>query len=91
MNKQQLVAAMANSADLTKADAGKLLQGFIETISRSLSEGERIALTGFGTFAVVDRKPRTCRNPHTGELLNIPARKAVKFKPGKELAEKVNR
>lgn len=91
MNKQQLVAAMANSADLTKTDAGKLLQGFIETITSSLNRGERIALTGFGIFAVVDRKARTCRNPRTGKLLKIPARKAVKFKPGKELAEKVNR
>jgi len=90
MNKQQLVESMAQSANLTKADAERLLHAFMETITKCLAKGETISLIGFGTFSVADRAARGCRNPQTGERMVIPARTVAKFRPGKKLAEAVN-
>ena len=90
MNKQQLVESMAKSAHLTKTDAGRFLQGFMETVTDILVRGGQIFLIGFETFAVVDRLAKACRNPQTGELMGIPAGKAVKFRPGKKPAEAVS-
>lgn len=89
MNRTELIAALAEEAGITKTDAGKALNAVIKCVGESLAKGEPVALVGFGTFSIVDKPARTARNPRTGETLNVAAKKAVKFKVGKELAEKV--
>lgn len=89
MNKQELIVAMAAESGLTKADSKKALDAFISSTSKSLQEGERVALVGFGSFSVSERAARKGRNPQTGKEINIAAKKVVKFKPGAELAENV--
>lgn len=89
MNKAELIEAMASKADLTKADAKKALDAFIESTTKSLKKGERIALVGFGSFSVAKRAARTGRNPKTGQEMQIPAKKVVKFKPGADLSKTV--
>ena len=90
MNKQELIAAMAAHADLTKADAGRALDAFCEAVTAALSRGDDVALVGFGTFAVKTRDARTGRNPATGEAIEIAASNSVGFKPGKALKDAVN-
>ena len=90
MNKAELIDAIASSAGLTKADAKKALDAFIETTSDSLKKDDRVALVGFGTFSVAQRSARTGRNPQTGKEINIPAKKVVKFKTGADLAKSVS-
>ncbi|MGZ2368496.1 HU family DNA-binding protein [Ancylomarina sp. YFZ004] len=87
MNKAQLIEAMANKAGLTKADAKKALDAFIETTSEALKGEDRVALIGFGSFSVSTREARTGRNPQTGKPIDIPAKKVIKFKAGSELVE----
>ena len=89
MNKTELTNAIAESAELTKTDAGKALQGFMQAVSDSLARGEKISLIGFGSFSVVNRAARSCQNPQTGKKMKIAARKVVKFKVGKQLADTV--
>jgi DNA-binding protein HU-beta len=89
MNKAELIEAIASKADLTKADAKKALDAFIDATSDTLKKGDRVALVGFGSFSVAKRAARTGRNPKTGEEMQIPAKKVVKFKPGAELAKVV--
>ncbi len=89
MNKAQLIDAMAENAGLTKADAKKALDGFINATSSALSTGDRVALVGFGSFSISNRKARTGRNPQTGKEISIPAKNVVKFKAGAELSDKV--
>ena len=89
MNKTELITAIAESTELTKADAGRALQGFMQAVTESLARGEKITLIGFGTFSVVNRAARNCQNPQTGKIMKIAAKKAVKFKTGKQLAETV--
>ncbi|MDE5421867.1 HU family DNA-binding protein [Ancylomarina sp. DW003] len=89
MNKAQLIEAMANKAGLTKADAKKALDAFIETTSEALKGEDRVALIGFGSFSVSTREARTGRNPQTGKPIDIPAKKVIKFKAGSELTEVV--
>ena len=89
MNKAQLIDAMASQADLSKADAKKALDAFITSTGAALKEGDRVALVGFGSFSVAERKARTGRNPKTGAEMQIPAKKVVKFKAGSELADNV--
>ncbi len=89
MNKTELVAAIAKSAEITKADASRALQALLDAITTSLADGESIALTGFGTFSVTKRAARTGRNPRTGAELKIAAKTVAKFKPGKGLSEAV--
>lgn len=89
MNKAELIDAIAGGADLTKADAKKALDAFIESTSGALKKGDRVALVGFGSFSVASRSARTGRNPQTGKEITIPAKKVVKFKPGSELADTV--
>ena len=89
MNKAQLIDAMASEADLTKADAKKALDAFVNATSSSLKKGERISLVGFGSFSISNRAARTGRNPKTGAEMQIPAKKVVKFKAGSELSESV--
>ena len=90
MNKSELVAAIAESADITKADAEKALKGTLDAITGALAKGDRIALVGFGTFSVSKRAARTGRNPSTGKPLKIAAKTVAKFKAGSKLAEAVN-
>ncbi len=89
MNKAELIDVMAAEAGLTKADAKKALEAFINTTSKSLQEGDKVTLVGFGTFSVSDRSERKGRNPQTGSEISIAAKKVVKFKPGSELSAAV--
>ncbi|HPS27173.1 MAG TPA: HU family DNA-binding protein [Bacteroidales bacterium] len=89
MNKAELIDAMAGEAKLTKADAKKALDAFIKATSVALKKGDRVALVGFGSFAVAKRAARKGRNPQTGKEIKIAAKKVVKFKAGTELAAKV--
>ncbi len=86
MNKAQLIDAIADKAGLTKVDAKKGLDATIEVVSEALKAGDRVALVGFGSFAISERGARTGRNPQTGKEIKIAAKKVVKFKPGAELS-----
>ncbi|MFV2057706.1 MAG: HU family DNA-binding protein [Thiohalomonadales bacterium] len=90
MNKSELVDAVAESAELSKAAASKAVDGFISAITGALAQGDQVALVGFGTFLVRDRAARTGRNPRTGEEIQIPAAKNPAFKAGKALKDAVN-
>lgn len=90
MNKTELVAAMAEKANLTKADSEKALKAFLETVEETLKAGDKVQLVGFGTFEVADRAEREGHNPRTGEKTIIPASKAPKFKAGKALKDALN-
>lgn len=89
MTKADLVASMAGAAGITKAAAEKALDGFIDAVTKTLKKGDKLALTGFGTFSVSNRKARTGRNPQTGETIKIKAAKVPKFTAGKGLKEAV--
>lgn len=89
MNKAELIDAMASESNLTKADAKKALDAFINVTSSSLKKGEKVVLIGFGTFDVSDRSARTGRNPQTGKPIQISAKKVVKFKAGAQLSDDV--
>jgi DNA-binding protein HU-beta len=89
MNKAELIDAMASDAGLTKADAKRALEAFVDATQDALKTGDRVALVGFGTFAVSKRAARKGRNPQTGKEIKIAAKKVVKFKPGNELANTV--
>ena len=91
MNKTELVAAMAEQADMTKKDAEKALTAFTAVVAKELRNGGKIQLVGFGTFEVAERAAREGRNPQTGETMQIAAAKAPKFKAGKALKDEVNR
>lgn len=90
MKKVELVEAIAKKAGLTKADAARSLDATLEAIGGALKKGDKVPLVGFGTFAVSKRSARTARNPRTGATIKIPARKAVTFKAGSALKDKVN-
>lgn len=90
MNKTELIDAIAESADISKAAAGRALNGTLEAITNALVEGDTVTLIGFGTFSVRDRAARTGRNPQTGKPIDIPASKVPAFKAGKSLKEAVN-
>lgn len=86
MNKTDLINAIAEAAGLTKADATKALNATTAAIVNAVKNDDKVALVGFGTFSVSERPGRTGKNPRTGEVIEIPAKKVVKFKPGAELA-----
>ena len=90
MNKADLIESIADSADLSKASAGRALDAAIESITKSLKNGDTITLVGFGTFSVRHRKARMGRNPRTGEEIQIKASKVPGFKPGKALKDAIN-
>lgn len=90
MNKTELVAAMADKAELSKKDVEKALAAFTEVVAEELKKGEKIQLVGFGTFEVSERAERIGRNPQTGAEMKIAASKAPKFKAGKALKDIVN-
>ncbi len=90
MNKADLIESIANSADLSKASAGRALDAAIESITKALQKGDTITLVGFGTFSVRNRAARMGRNPRTGEEIQIKASKVPGFKPGKALKDAIN-
>ena len=89
MNKQDLVKLVSEKTGITKEAAGQAQKTVIEAISSALEKGDSVSLIGFGSFKVVDRAAREGRNPSTGEKIQIPASKAVKFTPSKVLKERV--
>ena len=90
MNKTELVAAIADQAELSKKDAEKALKAFVEVVTSELKKGEKIQLVGFGSFEVTERAAREGINPLTKKPMSIPASKAPKFKAGKALKDAVN-
>ena len=90
MNKSELIDAIAASADLSKASAGRALDAALDAITGALKEGDSVALVGFGTFAVKARAARTGRNPQTGNPIEIKAANVPGFKAGKALKDAVN-
>ena len=90
MNKSDLVAAMAEKAEISKKDAEKALAAFTDVVADCPKNGDKIQLVGFGTFEVSERAARTGRNPRTGGTIDIPAAKTPKFKAGKALKDAVN-
>ncbi|MWV53859.1 HU family DNA-binding protein [Chlorobium phaeovibrioides] len=89
MSKAELVEKIAAQANLTKVDAEKSVNAFINVVTSSLKAGDDVTLVGFGTFTTGDRAERQGRNPQTGKTITIPAKKVVKFKPGKALKDEV--
>jgi DNA-binding protein HU-beta len=90
MNKQELVDAIAAESGLSKKDSKEALDALVKTVGATLKKGDNISLVGFGSFSVIQKAARTGKNPQTGKPIQIAAKKAVKFKPGKELADSVN-
>jgi DNA-binding protein HU-beta len=90
MNKQELIAAVAESSGLPRGDASRAVEAVFETISSTLKKGQEVRLVGFGTFSLSRRKASTGRNPRTGEAMTIKASTQPKFKAGKVLKDSVN-
>lgn len=90
MNKTELIAAVAEKAELSKKDAEKAVKALTDVVTEELVKGEKVQLVGFGTFEVSSRSARTARNPKTGEPMNVEASKSPKFKAGKGLKDAVN-
>lgn len=89
MNKAELIDAIAKDASLTKADAKKALEAFVNNTQKALKKNDRVALVGFGSFSVAKRAARKGRNPQSGKEIKIAAKKIVKFKPGADLTNAV--
>jgi len=89
MNKAELIEAMAADAGITKAEAKRALDSFVDNTTKCLKKGDRLSLIGFGSFSISRRAARKGRNPQTGKEITIKAKNVVKFKPGTELASKV--
>ena len=89
MNKTELIAAVAQSAGLTKKDTERVLNAAFDAMTTALEHGEKVQLSGFGTFEVKEREARIGRNPHTKEAIEIPATKVPVFKPSKALKDNV--
>jgi len=90
MNKAELIDAIAAESGLSKADAKRALDGFVNATSGALKKGDRISLVGFGSFSVSNRAARTGRNPQTGKEIAIAAKNVIRFKSGAELSANVN-
>ena len=90
MNKTELVAAVAEQAEISKKDAEKALKAFVDVVTEQLKAGDKVQLVGFGTFEVSERAAREGRNPQTGETMKIAASKAPKFKAGKALKDAID-
>jgi len=89
MTKAELIGRIAEEAKISKASAEKVVNSFANSVTRALKKGDKLTLTGFGTFSVTKRRARTGRNPQTGKEIKIPARKVAKFKAGKMLKSAV--
>ena len=90
MNKNDLISSVAESSGLTKADAGRAVDGVFDSIASALASGDDVRIVGFGSFSVANRAASTGRNPRTGEVIQIPASKQPKFKAGAPLKSAVN-
>lgn len=90
MNKNELIAAVAEMSGLSRNDATKAVESLVDTVTSTLAKGDEVRLVGFGTFSVAKRKASTGRNPRTGEPMQIPASTQPKFKAGKGLKDAVN-
>lgn len=90
VNKSELIDAIADSADISKAAAGRALDAAVETVKKALKKGDMVTLVGFGTFYVSKRAARTGRNPRTGASIKIKAAKVPKFRAGKGLKDGIN-
>ena len=91
MNKTEFINAVAEKSGLSKVDAKKAVEAFVETVSSELKEGGKVALLGFGSFSVAEKAARKGVNPKTKQPIEIPARKSVKFKAGAELTEIISK
>jgi DNA-binding protein HU-beta len=89
MNKGELITSIAESQNVSRAEAGKALDVFLANMVDAMKKGDRVTLVGFGSFRVVQRAAQKGRNPRTGQSLEIPAHNVVKFKPGKRLYARV--
>lgn len=89
MNKAELIAKLADDAEVTKSQANAVLDSFISAVTMTLKKGGKVTLVGFGTFTVTKRAARNGRNPQTGAVIKIKAKKVAKFKAGKELSAKI--
>lgn len=89
MNKAELIAQLADEAGITKTQANTALDAFVDAVTKTLKKGDKVTLVGFGTFSVSKRAARNGRNPQTGEVIKIKARKVARFKAGKELSGKL--
>lgn len=89
MNKTEFIDAVSAKAGLSKADGKKAVDAMVETILSEMEKGEKVSILGFGSFTVVDKAPRKGVNPRTKEVIDIPARKVIKFKPGAEMLSSV--
>ncbi|WP_165917246.1 HU family DNA-binding protein [Flaviaesturariibacter aridisoli] len=89
MNKAELIAQIAEEAGITKTQANIALDSFVDSVTKTLKKGDKVTLVGFGTFSVSKRAARNGRNPQTGEVIKIKARKVARFKAGKELSSKL--
>lgn len=90
MNRADLIEAISERVGITKAQAAAALETIINEMSASLKAREKVTLVGFGTFHAAERKPRQGRDPRTSEVIEIPARVVPRFKPGRQLVEKLN-
>ena len=90
MNKADFIEAIADNAEMTKADAGRAVDAMIAAVTKALKKGDTVTLVGFGTFSVRKRAARTGRNPRTGAAIKIKAAKVPKFRPGKALKDALN-
>jgi DNA-binding protein HU-beta len=90
VNKKELIEKVSEKAGLKKSEAERALKAFEESVIEALKDGEKVTLVGFGTFSVSERKARKGRNPQTGEMIDIPAKKSPKFLAGKFFKDSVN-
>ena len=90
MNKNELISAVAEKCEMTKAQAGDAVDAMLDTVTGALAGGDEVRILGFGNFVFAHRKATTARNPRTGETVPVAASKAPKFKPGKALKDAVN-
>lgn len=91
MNKTELIAAVAEKAEISKKDAEKAVKAFTDAVAEELAKGGKVQLVGFGNFEVSERPAREGRNPRTGETMTIAVSKTPKFKPGKALKDEINK
>ena len=90
MNKADIISKIVEATNLKRAEADEAITSFLDSIKEGLKNGEKITIIGFGSFSVVERKARMGRNPQTGQEIEIPAKKTVKFNPAVKLKEEVN-
>ena len=91
MNKGDLITKIASDAKITRTQAGKSLDSFIDNVTKTLKGGKKVTIVGFGTFATSKRKARMGRNPQTGKPIKIAAKRVARFSAGKQLKDAVNR